>query len=155
MSEYNLVNLYRDSVTCCEIAGQDKELSKIDKLSQFKIIQSEVIELLEEIEKDNLVGQADACIDILVTVFGMIKKLENQGMNTSLVMQRIAENNLSKFPCDEQTAIDSSELYIDQGTYCTIGYSSKHQRYVIRDDAGKYRKPIGFQDVDTTNWFLG
>ena len=68
-----LTYLYENSLRACEIAGQDKEFSYQFRKQQLSYSQSEVQELADALEELDLVEELDACMDILVTVFGYIQ----------------------------------------------------------------------------------
>jgi hypothetical protein len=148
-----LNQLFEDSKKCCVIAGQATELSEYSKRKQHGYIQSEVDELLEAIDKEDLVEQLDACNDILVTVFGFMQKLERQGANLEKSMLKTGSNNLTKFPTDRQTAEDTVEYYRSKGKETTISFNPVYKQYVIRDINGKYLKPKGFIENNLSDCF--
>lgn len=156
ITKESLYYLFDKSFEACRIAGQHKEISDADKLRQLTYIKSEVQELEDAVHAQDLVEQLDACVDILVTVFGFMQKLESQGAMLAKSMLKTADNNLSKFPTDREIAEKSVGFYESQKKItCTIHYDPVTQRYVIRDSQGKYRKPFGFVENDLSDCFIG
>lgn len=148
-----LDQLFEDSKTCCVIAGQSTEITKEHKLQQYGYIKEELQELHDAIEAGDLVEQLDATVDILVTVFGFMQKLEKQGADLEKAMLKTAKNNLSKFPTDRDVVQDTIKFYKEKGKDCTSSYSVVYNRWVIRDEQGKYKKCKGFVENDLSDCF--
>ena len=66
-------------------------------------------------------------------------------------MMRVASNNLTKMPFDLETAIATVEYYKQQGIECKYEYNETYDRYVIRDQNNKVRKPLGYVSVDLSD----
>ena len=149
-----LTYLYENSLKACEIAGQDKEFSYQFRKQQLSYIQSEVQELADALEELDLVEELDACLDILVTVFGYIQKLEALGARVDVAMVKTADNNLSKFPTALEEVQQTQEFYKTVKNKETVfGYNSDYKRYVVRDMNGKYLKPSSFVENDLSGCF--
>ena len=149
-----LTYLYENSLRACEIAGQDKEFSYQFRKQQLSYIQSEVQELADALEELDLVEELDACMDILVTVFGYMQKLQQHGARVDKAMVKTAENNLSKFPTTLEEVQQTQEFYKTVKNKETVfGYNSDYKRYVVRDMNGKYLKPSSFVENDLSDCF--
>ena len=149
-----LTYLYENSLKACEIAGQNLELEPKARKQQLSYIQSEVQELADALEETDLVEELDACMDILVTVFGYIRKLEALGARVDVAMVKTADNNLSKFPTTLEEVQQTQEFYKTVKNKETVfGYNSDYKRYVVRDMNGKYLKPSSFVENDLSGCF--
>jgi hypothetical protein len=127
-------------------AGNLKDVTLDSLKDQLKVLQEEVRETGEALDENNAVEVLDGCIDVLVVVMGMLHKLDRKGINTSLAMKLVGENNLTKVLQDytiaEQTVSESKvPLYI---------YPSplKDVFVVKRQGDNKIMKPKGFKSVD-------
>lgn len=149
-----LTYLYENSLKACEIAGQLTEVSDGAKFQQLSYIQSEVDEIRVALEQGDLVEQLDGCLDVLVTVFGFIGKLEEQGAWSAKAMVKTADNNLSKFPETLEEAEETQGWYLDNKSKETVvSYNPTYKRYVVRDMNGKYLKPSSFVENDLSDCF--
>ena len=149
-----LTYLYENSLKACEIAGQYKEYLYQARRQQLSYIQSEVQELADALEELDLVEELDACMDILVTVFGYMQKLQQHGARVDKAMVKTAENNLSKFPTTLEEVQQTQEFYKTVKNKETVfGYNSDYKRYVVRDMNGKYLKPSSFVENDLSDCF--
>ena len=94
---------------------------------------------LKECEVELLDGAAD----VFVVVSGLLQKLQHYGFNVEEALQRVAQNNMSKFP----SVIPAVEMnwYEKQGW--VVDWNEKYSRFVIRDNNGKTRKCIDFVPV--------
>ena len=155
-TQYNLsplTQLFIDSTKCCVIAGQYKETEDKHKLQQWSYIQEELKELKLAIEQGDLVEQLDGCVDLLVTTFGFMVKLQQQGADIGKAMVKTGKNNLSKFPVDRSVVEDTLKFYKEKGKDCVSSYCVLNNRWVIRDMNGKYQKPKGFVENDLSDCF--
>jgi len=149
-----LTYLYENSLRACEIAGQDIEFTPKDRKRQLGYIQSEVAELQDALDVEDLVEELDACMDILVTVFGYLGKLESLGANVGKAMQKTADNNLSKFPTSLDEVEQTRKFYKEVKNKETVfGYNPDYKRYVVRDMNGKYLKCKSFVENDLSDCF--
>jgi len=149
-----LTYLYENSLRACEMAGQDKEVTPKYRKQQLSYIQSEVAELQDSLDFEDLAEELDACIDILVTVFGYLGKLERLGARVDKAMVKTADNNLSKFPTTIEEVKQTQKFYNEvKHKDTTFGYNSDYKRYVVRDMNGKYLKPSSFVENDLSDCF--
>ena len=149
-----LTYLCENSLRACEIAGQDKEYLYQARKQQLSYIQSEVQELADALEELDLVEELDACMDILVTTFGYLAKLQSLGARVDKAMVKTADNNLSKFPTTMEEVQQTQEFYKAVKNKETVfGYNPEYKRYVVRDMNGKYLKCKNFIENDLRDCF--
>lgn len=132
-------------------AGTANKLEKGDINAQLMLIQEEVQEIAEALRKGDDVELLDGAIDSLFVVLGLIQKLKMKGFVTYEAMQKVAQNNLSKFPTDPKVVMATIEHYRKQGIKCHHEYIEEYKRYVIRDENNKVRKPVGYESVDLSD----
>lgn len=146
-----LIKLRNLTYMANETSGQHTKLTQQDFKNQVDIIRSEFQELVDAIEaKDNL-EILDGTIDLLVTVFGMIRKLDSAGFKTHRAMEKVGMNNLTKFPTSLTVVDDSVKMYADKGVTIRPVFSHQYDRWALMDEGDKYKKPVGFKDVDLTD----
>ena len=149
-----LTYLYENSLRACEIAGQSTETTPKHRKQQLSYIKSEVDELQDALDQEDLVEELDACMDILVTVFGYLGKLEKLGARVDVAMVKTADNNLSKFPTTIDEAEQTQKFYkVVKNKDTTFGYNPEYKRYVVRDMNGKYLKCKNFIENDLRDCF--
>ena len=137
------------------IAGNDNKISDQDFEDQFKVVVEEMKEFQDGHTTKNLVETVDGIVDNFVVLFGYMQKMQNRyGIDFAKAMDLIAENNLSKYPTEEQVAIDTVQMYKDQGLETYYTFHPESLRYVIRDSkTNKIKKPIGFESVELSVCF--
>lgn len=134
-----------------EIAGQHTKLTQQDFKNQVEIIRSEFQELVDAIEaKDNL-EILDGAVDLLVTAFGMIRKLKEAGFNVDHAMEKVGINNLTKFPTSLTVVDDSVKMYAEKGVTIKPVFNHIYDRWALMDEGDKYKKPITYKNVDLTD----
>ncbi len=134
------------------IAGKHNQVSLNDIARQQQLIEEEVIEGSDAVVDNDVVEVLDACMDVLVTTFGLLQKLEYLGVDVSKAMQKTADNNLSKYCKTEQEAFDTSDMYLAKGISTHIKYNSEFDVFVIKNsDTGKILKPINFVPNDLSD----
>lgn len=111
---------------------------KID--NQLSYIFEELAETIAAVEVGDSVEFIDGVCDIWVTTVGLLQVAEACGFNVEAAIKRVDANNASKFP-----AYGAPLRYLE-GQTATL--NEQYQRYVIKDAAGKVKKPIGFVGVD-------
>jgi hypothetical protein len=152
---HGVKELYEDSYTFNRIAGSIDNISRESFDLQLKLIEEEVKELREAFNSDSNVEQLDGCIDILVTTFGFIQKLqEAYSCNVAEACYLTGDNNLSKFPTNHDQVQDVVEYYADKGQTVTTELNKEFGCYVIKNTNGKVMKPRPFyKDNDLTVCF--
>ena len=150
-----LEGLYLATNTFNMIAGNDQKITDQDFEDQFKVVVEEMKEFQDGHTNKDLVETVDGVIDSFVTLFGYMQKMQNRyGIDFAKAMDLIAENNLSKYPTEEQVAIDTVQMYKDQGLDTYYTFYPESLCYVIRDSkTNKIKKPIGFKSVDLSVCF--
>lgn len=150
-----LENLYFATNTFNMIAGNDQKITDQDFEDQFKVVVEEMKEFQDGHTTKNLVETIDGIVDSFVVLFGYMQKMQNRyGIDFAKAMDLIAENNLSKYPTEEQVAIDTVQMYQEKGLETYYTYNAESACYVIRDSkTNKIKKPIGFKDVDLSDCF--
>ena len=142
--------LYLDSAVFNEISGSATNNSLESFQLQRDLIKEEFLELSEGLDTNDLEEQLDGVVDVLVTAFGYLQKLANTyDIDVAEACNRVASNNLTKYPVDEQVAYATVEMYDAQGRGATYYEKSEdHGVYVIRDAlTNKVKKPKGFVPV--------
>lgn len=115
--------------------------------NQIGFIFSELEETITGFEGGDRVEVLDGACDLFVTVTGLMQKLEAAGYDVATALQRVNENNLSKFPryfTDE----DMQEGW-------TVTYNHEAQRFVIKNQNDKVMKPASFVPVDIADLVAG
>ena len=131
-------------------AGNNEKLSKKDFEAQYKCLVEEVNEIGEGLETNNLEEVLDGVVDVLVVATGLAHKLEAFGINVGEAVNRITENNLSKFPeYTKKEALETIEMYSKKGEL--VHSYEKYGRLVTVDLNGKIRKPASFVSVDLSD----
>lgn len=157
--EYTILDLFNDTDKFNRIAGAYTDLSFESFDNQLKIIKEEFYEFHDGHATQDLVEICDGLIDTYITLFGYQRKLEEKyGIDFSAIMQKIAENNLSKFLPGDNSALVSETLasYLDKGQHVISEYNPEYGAFVIRDAVTKkVKKPINFVPVDITKEVLG
>lgn len=135
--------LYNDVAEFNRLAGQldNVTLQLID--NQLDYIWEEFIETVDAFEESNSVELIDGACDMFVTVAGLLQKLEAAGVDIREALDRVNQNNLSKFvPLD--IALNYNPEY-------TVTIDEKSQRRILKNDAGKVMKPNNFVPVDLSD----
>jgi len=133
------------------IAGTANKTEKQDIVNQLHLIQEEVSEIAEGIRNSDNVEILDGAVDSLFVVLGFIQKLKMSGFITYEALERVAKNNMSKFPTDFEVVKQTIEHYEKQGIVCMYEYNEEYKRYVIRDKNNKVRKPVNYVAVDLSD----
>lgn len=134
---------YRDVALFNTLAGNLTNVSDDSVDNQISFIFEELTETITAFEEGNKVEVLDGACDLFVTVAGLMQKLEAQGYDVATALDRVNENNLSKFP----KFVGPEDLR--DGYSVTVNVL--HQRYVIKDANGKVRKPASFVSVDLSD----
>lgn len=146
-----LLKLRNLSYMANDIAGQSTKVSYKDLYDQYKIMESELEELANAISTGNDVEILDGAVDVLVTTFGMLRRLETLKYDVEKAYDKVGRNNLTKFPTSLTVVDDSVKMYADKGVKITPVFSHLHDRWALIDEGGKYKKPIDFKPVDLTD----
>ena len=127
------------------LAGNLENITEESLIAQAKVVREEGIELFDAV--DNKEGPEQIlkeAIDVLVTIHGFVSMLQIKGYDVCGAWKDVNENNLSKFPKDYVTAHYSQLAYLDDSVQVEV-IKREEGCYVLKDDNGKIRKPIGYQ----------
>lgn len=127
-------------------------LTKVDAKSidaQITFIFSELEETISAFEKKDSVEIVDGACDLFVTVAGLMQKLEVAGFNVDEALERVNENNMSKYPSSSDFTSQTIHKVVGEG-HAPL-FNKTHSVWVIKDLAGKIRKPTNFKSVDLSD----
>lgn len=131
-----------------DFTGQGKLTDKQAMLNSVKIIREELDELEKAIQEDNETQILDGAVDLGVTCSNINAKLIHAGYDLASAIAETDNNNLSKFVTDPEIASASIEMYAKKGIKVVAVFHSPTGRFILLDEAQKYRKPIGFVSND-------
>ena len=134
------------------IAGNLSNITHERLVAQAKVVAEEGNELLEAVWEANPNEILKEAVDVLVTIHGFVKMLEEQGYDVIGAWNEVNKNNLSKFPLTEKEACESVDTLSDQGVFCTIEQNEYYQVYVIKDENSKVRKPAGYKKCSVASY---
>ena len=142
--------LYLDSAVFNEISGSSTDNSRESFDLQRNLIKEEFQELSDALDSNDLEGQLDGVVDVLVTAFGYLQKLqETYSIDVAKACDRVGANNLTKYPVSQQVAFDTVTNYANKGVRTYYEKSEDHGVYVIRDAiTKKVKKPLGYVSVE-------
>lgn len=151
--EYNISDFQMDCYAFNEVANKHNLCTLKDIEFQYNLILEETKEIKEKgIDCNNAKEVVDGVVDLLVTALGLAQKLEYLGVDMNKAMRDTAYNNLTKYPSDERTAIETAIKYEQEGRIAVkVEYNSEYELFVIKDTKDKVLKPIGFESNDLSN----
>lgn len=137
------------------ISGAINETSSRAFVEQYSYIREEFNELATtlgeggnyplSLESYMLEPALDDCLDIVITVFGFLQKLEQLGIDVNGAAIATANNNLDKYPVRPAVAYETVERKLREGVVCTANFHAEYGVYVIRNtENGKVVKPYNF-----------
>jgi hypothetical protein len=151
-TSYDIYDFQVDCYAFNEIANKHKLTSLKDIQRQYELILEETLEIKEKgIDQNNVKEVLDGCLDVMVTAFGLMQKLEILGVDMSTAMCDTATNNLSKFPSDAQEATETSIHHMKQGVFVTAEYNTEYEVFVVKNKQDKVMKPASFESNDLSN----
>lgn len=142
--------LYENVKLFNNLAGDN--LTKQGFINQQKVLLEEVKEIDEGIGNNDIVEILDGVVDTLYVALGQLYKLEQLGCDIEGAIKQVCTDNTSKFPSDEETAVKTVMYYNNQNVNAKWEYNEKYQRYVIKDENQKIRKPYNFIPTDLTQY---
>lgn len=152
IDNYDISEFQMDCYAFNDIAGKDSQCSLKDIEFQYNLILEETKEIKEKgIDHNNAKEVVDGVVDVLVTALGLVQKLEYLGVDMNKAMRDTAYNNLTKYPSDERTAIETAQKYEQEETQVTVEYNSDYELFVIKNMKDKVMKPVGFESNDLSN----
>ena len=146
--EFTLQDFYLGVKLFNDIADNSTKLTMQDLANQQKLISEDAhYEACEAFEDDDAVQLLDSVIDGLYVVLGQLQKLSLLGFDVQQAMKQVQEDNMQKFPTDEQVAIESVEMYKKAGQ--EVAYKQVQGRFVLYNTrTGKVLKPKCFKPTD-------
>lgn len=149
---YDISDFQDDCYAFNEIAGKNTLTSLKDIEFQYNLILEETKEIKEKgINCNNAKEVVDGVVDVMVTALGLMQKLEHLGVDMNKAMRDTAYNNLTKYPSDERTAIETAIKYEQEGVQVNVEYNSACELFVIKNMKDKIMKPVGFESNDLSN----
>ena len=150
--EFTLQDFYLGVKLFNDIADNSTKLTMQDLANQQKLISEEAhYEACKAFEDDDAVQLLDSVIDGLYVVLGQLQKLSLLGFDVQQAMKQVQEDNMQKFPTDEQVAIESIEMYKKAGQ--EVAYKQVQGRFVLYNTrTGKVLKPKGFKPTDLSKY---
>ncbi len=121
-----------------DIAGNLTNVTDESVDAQIGFCFEELTEVIDAFESGDKAEILKETCDLFVVVAGLMQKLEAQGYEVDAALLRVNDNNLSKFP-----EYGGSGFQHETGHVVLI--NDKYLRYVIKDAAGKVRKPLGYR----------
>jgi hypothetical protein len=150
--DYDISDFQDDCYAFNEIAGKNTLTSLKDIEFQYNLILEETKEIKEKgINCNNAKEVVDGVVDVMVTALGLVQKLEHLGVDMNKAMRDTAYNNLTKYPSDERTAIETAVKYEQEGVQVNVEYNSECELFVIKNMKDKIMKPVGFESNDLSN----
>ena len=146
-----------------DISGANKELSEKALIEQYTYIREEFKEMASTFGDDyssslSLKVQMiepllDDCLDVIITVFGMLQKLENLGVDVGQAAIATALNNLSKYTPSTAIAYETVERKRLEGVQTKAIFNESENCYVVRNtNTGKVIKPFNFVSNDLSKY---
>ena len=120
--------------------------------AQMKCLQEEVTETQEAIEDNDITGILDGAVDVIYVAYGILQKLEQLGVDIQGAMQQVATDNTGKFPVDVKVAQSTVLHYNKQNINVSYSLDPKYNKYVIKDENQKVRKPHNFVPTDLSQY---
>jgi hypothetical protein len=152
MTDYNISDFQMDCYAFNQIANKHNLTTLKDITQQYKLILEEVTELKDKgIDSNDPLEVLDAVLDTMVTALGLLQKLEYLGVDVNKAMRDTAENNLTKYPSKELTAIQTAQKYEEDGIPVQVEFNSDYELFVIKNWNDKVMKPIDFESNDLSN----
>jgi hypothetical protein len=140
---YNLTKRFND------ISGATNEVSEKSFYEQMEYIEEEFFELKHALYDNNITEVLDGCIDVLITTYGMLQKLETLGVDINGAAIATAENNLSKYPATPAVAHDTVERKARDGVEVLAKFNEEFGVYTLRNAVTmKVVKPYNFVSND-------
>jgi hypothetical protein len=158
---YNLTKEFND------ISGATTEVREKALVEQYRYIKEEFFELVDTFDDDTSVYSVrkpkitsrmiepllDDCLDIIITVFGMLQKLETLGVDVDGAAIATALNNLSKYTCSPAVAYETVDRKARNGEKVLANFNEDFGVYTLRNvETGKVVKPYNFISNDLSKF---
>lgn len=133
---------YSDVRLFNSLAGNLEKVTDESIDNQLSFIFEEFTETVDALEVGDRVELLDGACDLFVTVAGLLQKLEAQGYDVATALDRVNENNLSKFP---------KSILPEDAQKHNVTFNEEYNRYVLKGENGKVKKPVDFCGVYLTD----
>lgn len=143
-----LENFVDDCYRFNQVAGKHNKVSLQDIRKQCELIKEEAQETMDAASLNNPTEVLDGVVDVLVTAFGLLQKLQEAGFDVSTALEDTAINNMTKYPLQETTARMTVDYYARKGEDVQVSFDEVSELYVIKNKNGKVMKPVGFVPND-------
>lgn len=141
----NIEERYNEVEVFNEIAGNLDNVT-VEKLeAQMKVFIEESKETAAAFENKDAVELLDGICDSFVTLAGLMQMAEELGFAVNEALKRVNRNNLDKY-ISRVVKDDEFDHYDSLGW--TAIYNNRYDCYVLKDENGKIRKPVGFVPVE-------
>lgn len=144
----NIQDCINDVALFNEIAGNFSQVTHESLISQSRVVREEGLELFEAVEEGNANEILKEAVDVLVTIHGFVKMLEEQGYDVIGAFNAVNKNNLSKFSTETHIVRQSLDYYDDQGIKITAEENNDYEVYVLKNEFGKVVKPVNYKKVN-------
>lgn len=148
ISQIDLDDFNRSCLVFNDIAGKSTKTDIKSLIEQYDLIVEELKELGVALKENNPEEVLDGAVDVLVTTLGFTQRLVNRNFDVSKALHKTAQNNLSKFVPDIDTAMKTVKYYQDQGILTRVYLDPVHNMFAILDMNNKVRKPLGYTAND-------
>jgi len=145
-----LDQFYNSVKTFNNLAGNGNTMK--DFIAQNKCLLEEVGEVREGIDNNDPTEILDGIIDTIYVALGMLQKLEQLGCDIQGAIARVCYDNLEKFPIYEEDAQRTIREYNAKNVNASYKYNDRHNRYVVKNEAGKVLKPYYFKPTDLSDY---
>ncbi|QDP60412.1 MAG: hypothetical protein GOVbin1096_40 [Prokaryotic dsDNA virus sp.] len=150
MSAYDKIYLMNTLIGHQPVEPNTKEFWEQIR-SQTELVLEETKETLDAAIDEDPQELLDGVADIMVTAIGLYQKLILSGYQTPEALERVCDNNLTKFHRDPEHANETLEYYKEQGieTFVRLVTMQDGTEYygVINKESGKLLKPHDFVGV--------
>lgn len=141
----NTQTLYNKIYQFNNLAGNLDVVTTDDISNQLDIDYSEVIETIDAFDEKDTTEYIDGLADKYVTLTGLIQQMEALGFNMDEAIERVCDNNLTKF-VDARSY--TSSIQPDNTEAIRI---SAHNLIMFKDKNGKVKKPLNYIPVDLSD----
>ena len=148
----NLNEFYASVKQFNNLAGNSDCSIKGFRNQQALVHEEAIKEVNDALRENDVVKVLDGVVDGLYVQLGNLQKLERLGCDIEGAMQRVAEDNLSKYPSKEEDAKKTVLHYASQNIHVTYNYNSEYGKFVIKDANKKVRKPYNFVGTNLTEY---
>lgn len=148
-----MLNKFYESVKAFNNIAGNNDVSIKGFRVQQKVVHEEVIkEVNDALRENDVVKLLDGIVDGLYVVFGQLHKLQQLGCDIEGAIKQVCNDNLTKFPINEEDAQKSILHYNRENTNVSYSYNPEYDCYVIKDGNQKIRKPHNFVSTDLTQY---